>query len=38
VKLRALVPIPTSVERFIELPADGATRRFIALEDVITLP
>ena len=37
VKLRALVPIPTSVERFIELPADGATRRFIALEDVITL-
>jgi polyphosphate kinase len=37
VKLRALVPIPTHVERFIELPPEGASRRFIALEDVITL-
>ncbi len=37
VKLRALVPIPTHVERFIELPGEPANRRFIALEDVITL-
>ena len=37
VKLRALVPIPTHVERFIELPATDAGRRFIALENVITL-
>jgi len=37
VLLRALVPIPTHVERFIELPAAAKSRRFIALEDVITL-
>ena len=37
VKLRALVPIPTHVERFIELPVMPAGRRFIALENVITL-
>ncbi len=35
--LRALVPIPTHVERFMELPAGPKGRRFIALEDVITL-
>jgi polyphosphate kinase len=33
----ALVPIPTHVERFIELPETPKARRFIALEDVITL-
>jgi polyphosphate kinase len=37
VKLRALVPIPTHVERFMELPASSKGRRFIALENVITL-
>ena len=36
-KMNALVPIPTHVERFIELPATPKARRFIALEDVITL-
>ncbi len=36
-RLRALVPIPTHVERFIELPVSPAGRRFIALENVITL-
>ncbi len=36
-KLRALVPIPTHVERFIELLPGPKGRRFIALEDVITL-
>ncbi len=36
-KLRALVPIPTHVERFLELPAGPKGRRFIALENVITL-
>lgn len=37
VKLRALVPIPTHVERFMELPVAVRGRRFIALENVITL-
>lgn len=36
-KLRALVPIPNHVERFMELPPGPKGRRFIALEDVITL-
>lgn len=36
VKLRALVPIPTHVPRFMELPPGPKGRRFIALEDVIT--
>jgi polyphosphate kinase len=37
-KLRALVPIPTQVDRFIELPAASPqARRFISLENVITL-
>jgi polyphosphate kinase len=37
-KFRALVPIPTQVDRFIELPAQGPqARRFISLENVITL-
>jgi polyphosphate kinase len=36
-KMNALVPIPTHVERFIELPQTPKARRFIALEDVITL-
>ncbi|HOY78837.1 MAG TPA: RNA degradosome polyphosphate kinase, partial [Hyphomonadaceae bacterium] len=36
-KLRALVPIPTHIERFMELPAGPKGRRFIALENVITL-
>ncbi len=37
VKLRALVPIPTHVGRFMELPPGPKGRRFITLEDVITL-
>ncbi len=37
VKMRALVPIPTHVERFMELPSGPKGRRFIALEDVITM-
>jgi polyphosphate kinase len=37
VMLRALVPIPTHVGRFMELPPGPKGRRFIALEDVITL-
>ncbi len=36
VLLRALVPIPTHVGRFMELPPGPKGRRFIALEDVIT--
>lgn len=36
-KMSALVPIPTHVERFIELPQTPKARRFIALEDVITV-
>ncbi len=36
-KMVALVPIPNHVERFIELPETPKARRFIALEDVITL-
>ncbi len=37
-KLRALVPIPNQVERFIELPsADGQAKRFVSLENVITM-
>src|SRR5689334_18102076 len=37
-RLRALVPMPTQVERFIELPGGGPqARRFISLEDVITM-
>ncbi|MEY2757140.1 MAG: hypothetical protein RIR33_918 [Pseudomonadota bacterium] len=36
-RMNALVPIPTHVERFIELPRTPKGRRFIALEDVITL-
>ncbi len=36
-RLRALVPIPTYVDRFIELPAKEGARRFISLENVITI-
>ncbi|MDP3737051.1 MAG: RNA degradosome polyphosphate kinase [Hyphomonadaceae bacterium] len=37
-KLSALVPIPTQVDRFMELPGGAAqSRRFISLENVITL-
>ncbi len=37
-KFRALVPIPTHVGRFMELPeGPGGSRRFISLENVITL-
>jgi polyphosphate kinase len=36
-RMHALVPIPQHVERFMELPQDGATRRFLSLENVITL-
>jgi len=36
-KLRALVPIPTHIERFMELPPGPKGRRFIALENVITM-
>jgi polyphosphate kinase len=37
-RLRALVPIPTQVERFIELPGGGPqARRFISLENVIEM-
>src|SRR6185503_8671963 len=37
-KLRALVPMPTQVDRFIELPSIGPrARRFISLENVITM-
>ena len=36
-KLRALVPIPNHIERFMELPPGPKGRRFIALENVITL-
>ena len=36
VLLRALVPIPTHIGRFMELPQGQKGRRFIALEDVIT--
>jgi polyphosphate kinase len=37
-KLRALVPVPTQVDRFIELPAGGPqARRFISLENVIEM-
>jgi polyphosphate kinase len=36
-KMNALVPNPTHDERFIELPQTPKARRFIALEDVITL-
>lgn len=36
-KLRALVPIPNHIERFMELTPGPKGRRFIALENVITL-
>jgi polyphosphate kinase len=37
-KLRALVPMPTQVDRFIELPGGGPQARlFISLENVITM-
>jgi polyphosphate kinase len=37
-RLNALVPMPSQVERFIELPTPGTPqRRFIMLEDVIAL-
>jgi polyphosphate kinase len=37
-RLQALVPIPTQVDRFIELPGGGPqARRFISLENVITM-
>ena len=36
-KLNALVPIPNQVERFFELPTEGQCKRFISLEDVITM-
>ncbi|MEP7209658.1 MAG: RNA degradosome polyphosphate kinase [Alphaproteobacteria bacterium] len=36
-KLRALVPIPSSIKRFMELPPKGDQRRFISLENVITI-
>ncbi len=36
-RLSALVPIPTQVDRFMELPTPGSARRFVSLENVITL-
>jgi polyphosphate kinase len=36
-RLRALVPIPSSIKRFMELPPKGDQRRFISLENVITI-
>ncbi len=36
-RLQALVPIPSSVSRFMELPVEDGARRFISLENVITL-
>jgi polyphosphate kinase len=36
-KLRALVPIPSHVDRFMELPPRGQTRRFVSLENIITI-
>ncbi|HVY89136.1 MAG TPA: RNA degradosome polyphosphate kinase [Hyphomonadaceae bacterium] len=37
-KLNALVPIPTHVERFLELPSTNPlSRRFVSLENVITM-
>ncbi|MGE3251544.1 MAG: RNA degradosome polyphosphate kinase [Hyphomonadaceae bacterium] len=36
--LNALIPVPSQVERFIELPGEaGAEKRFLTLENVITL-
>ncbi|MEM8920073.1 MAG: RNA degradosome polyphosphate kinase, partial [Pseudomonadota bacterium] len=35
--LQALIPIPTHVERFIELPRSEAGRRYISLENTIPL-
>ena len=36
-RLRALVPIPSSIHRFMELQPKGDHRRFISLENVITI-
>ena len=36
-RLRALVPIPSHVDRFVELPVKDGVRRFISLENLITL-
>jgi polyphosphate kinase len=35
--MRALLPIPPQLDRFIRLPADGRTSRFLLLEDLIAL-
>jgi polyphosphate kinase len=35
--MRALLPIPPQLDRFIRLPADGAGLRFLLLEDLIAL-
>ncbi len=35
--LRALLPVPQQIDRFVELPGDGATRRFLPLEDMLLL-
>ncbi|MHA6344110.1 RNA degradosome polyphosphate kinase [Roseivivax sp. CAU 1761] len=35
--LQALLPIPAQIDRFIALPADNGTQRFILLEDLLLL-
>ncbi|MFN6955878.1 MAG: RNA degradosome polyphosphate kinase [Acetobacteraceae bacterium] len=35
--MRALLPIPPQLDRFIRLPAEGRTSRFLLLEDLIAL-
>ncbi len=35
--MRALVPLPSLIERFIRLPDDGGSIRFIMLEQLVTL-
>ncbi|NAZ35911.1 RNA degradosome polyphosphate kinase [Rubellimicrobium sp. CFH 75288] len=35
--LRALLPVPSQVERFVPLPDHGAVRRFLPLEDLLLL-
>jgi polyphosphate kinase len=35
--MRALLPIPPQLDRFIRLPADGRVSRFLLLEDLIAL-
>ncbi|SHG42914.1 RNA degradosome polyphosphate kinase [Cognatishimia maritima] len=35
--LQALLPIPQQIDRFIELPTEGAQQRFLPLEDLLLL-